>query len=210
MLAPPTLCTPFAHPNPAISGRCGPIIRALWGPVGVEAMFRFSGVWPSSFVGLGSLDPNTFGYPSGAPLLPFLIAIGLISSRLDRRVFQSAACRGARKNVRNELLTMLFVGRWIMLVGALQSSQDLVLERAVQQRVRVCVCGGVIWSDVPRTRRCSYVPSKGRPDMSILMPGIYPKPRPVAQTHGKSGRVQSAPFRRPISGCVAPQDMPPA
>ena len=148
-------------------------------------------------MGLGSLDPNTFAHPSGTPLLPFLIAIGLISSRLDRRVFRSAACRGARKNVRNELLTILFVGRWIILVGALQSSQDLVLERAVQRRVRVCVCGGVIWSDVPRTRRCSYVPSKGRPDMSILMPGIYPKPRLVAQTHGKVGKGAERPISTP-------------
>ena len=175
----------------------GLIIGGLSGPVGLEAIFRISGFWPRRFVGLGSLDPNTFGYPSGTPLLPFSIAIGLISSRLDRRVFRSAACQGARKTVRNELLTILFVGRWIILVGALQSSQDLVLERAVQRRVRVCVCGGVIWSDVPRTRRCSYVPSKGRPDMSILMPGIYPKPRPVAQTHGKVGKGAERPISTP-------------
>ena len=38
-----------------------------------------------------------------------------------------------------------------------------------------------------------YVPSKGRPDMSILMPGIYPKPRPVAQTHGKVGKGAECP-----------------
>ena len=88
-----TLCTPFAHPNPAISARWGPIIGALSGPVGLEAIFRISGFWPRRFVGLGSLDPNTFGYPSGTPLLPFSIAIGLISSRLDRRVFRSAASR---------------------------------------------------------------------------------------------------------------------
>ena len=173
MFAPHTLCTSFAHPNPAISASYAPIIPALSGPVGLEAIFRFSEFWPSSFVGLGSLDPNTCGYPSGAPLLPFLIAIDLISSRLDRRVFRSAACRGARKNVRNELLTILFVGRWIILVGALQSSQDLVLERAVQRRVRVCVCGGVIWSDVPRTRCCSDVRGKGRPDMLYIYIYIY-------------------------------------
>ena len=98
------MCTPFAHPNPAISARLGLIIGGLSGPVGLEAIFRISGFWPRRFVGLGSLDPNTFGYPSGTPLLPFSIAIGLISSRLDRRVFRSAACRGARKNVRNETL----------------------------------------------------------------------------------------------------------
>ena len=114
-------------------------------------MFRFSGFWPSGDLGRGSLDPDTFAHPPETPLLPFLIAIGLISSRLDRRVFRSAACRGARKNVRNELLTILFVGRWIILAGAPRSSQDLVLERSVQRSVRWCVCGGVSWADVPRT-----------------------------------------------------------
>jgi hypothetical protein len=58
------------HPNPAISARFAPMICALSGPVGLEAIFRFSAFWPSGFVGLGSLDPNTFGYPSGTPLAP--------------------------------------------------------------------------------------------------------------------------------------------
>ena len=139
-------------------------------------------------------------------MLQFSIAIGLISSRLDRRVFRSAACQGARKIVRNELLTILFLGRWIILVGALQSSQDLVLERAVHaaESAGVCVCGGVIWSDMPRTRRCSYVPIKGRPDMSILMPGIYPKPRLVAQTHGKVGKGAERPISTPHLGVYSP------
>ena len=161
-------------------------------------------------MGLGSLDPNTFAHPSGTPLLPFSIAIGLISSRLDRPVFRSAACQGARKNVRNELLTILFVGRWIILVGALQSSQDLVLERAVQRRVRVCVCGGVIWSDVPRTRCCSDVRGKGRPDMPICILKTYPKPRVRSCSGPETRGGCRAPFRRPISGCIAPPKMPPA
>ena len=155
-------------------------------------------------MGLGSLDPNTFAHPSGTPFLPFSIAIGLISSRLIDRFSGRRHLGSARKTVRNELLTVLFVGRWIILVGALQSSQDLVLERAVQRRVRVCVCGGVIWSDVPRTRRCSYVPSKGRPDMSILMPGIYPKPRLVAQMHGKVGKGAERPISTPHLGVYSP------
>ena len=159
MLSPHTMCTPFAHPNPAISARLGLIIGGLSGPVGLEAIFRISGFWPSGFVGLGSLDLNTFGYPSGTPLLPFSIAIGLISSRLDRRVCRSAACQGARKNVRNELLTILFVGRWIILVGAPRSSQDLVLERSVQRSMQWCVCGGVICSDVLKTLYCLSTPN---------------------------------------------------
>ena len=49
-------------------------------------------------------------------------------------------CQGARKNVRNELLTILFVGRWIILVGAPRSSQDLVLERSVRAAFHAVVC----------------------------------------------------------------------
>ena len=93
MFAPPILSTPFAHLNPAISASYAPIIPVLSGPVGLEAIFRFSEFWPSSFVGLGSLDPNTFAHPSGTPLLPFLIAIGLISPRFDEPIFRSAASR---------------------------------------------------------------------------------------------------------------------
>ena len=186
------------------------IIGGFSGPVGLEAIFRISGFWPRRFVGLGSLDLNTFGYPSGTPLLPFSIAIGLISSRLDRRVFRSAACQGARENVRNELLTILFVGRWIILVGAPQSSRDQVLERAVQRRVQGCVCGGVICSGVPRTRRCSDVPRKGRPDISILIFIIYPKPRPVAQAHGKVEMGAERPISTPHLGVYSPPQNAPS
>ena len=148
-------------------------------------------------MGLGSLDPNTFAHPSGTPLLPFSIAIGLISSHLIDRFSGRQHPSLAHKNVRNELLTILFVGRWIVLVGALQSSQDLVLEHTVQWRVQVCVCSGVIWSGMLRTHCCSYVPSKGCPDMSILMPGIYSKPRLVAQTHRKVGKGAECPILMP-------------
>ena len=140
-LSPHSLCTPFAHPNPAISARLGFIIGALSGPVGLEAIFRISGFWPRRFVGLGSLDLNTFGYPSGTPLLPFSIAIGLISARLDRPIFRSAACQGARKNVRFEGMTSGFVSRWMALVGAPHFSRNPVVVGSVQRRVRWCVCG---------------------------------------------------------------------
>ena len=116
----------------------------------------------------------------------------------------------ARKTVRNEGMTPGFVQGCIILVGALQSSHDLVLERAVQRRVRVCVCGGVIWSDVPRTRRCSYVPSKGRPDMPILALSIYPKPRLVAQTHGKVKKGAERPISTPHLGVYSPPQNAPS
>ena len=161
-------------------------------------------------MGLGSLDLNTFGYPSGTPLLPFSIAIGLISSRLDRRVCRSAACQGARKNVRNELLTILFVGRWIILVGAPRSSQDLVLERSVQRSMQWCVCGGVICSGVPKTLYCSDVRSKGRLDISILILVIYPKPRPVAQAHGKVKMGAERPISTPHLGVYSPPQNAPS
>ena len=162
-------------------------------------------------MGLGSLDPNTFSHPSGTPLLPFSIAIGLISSRLIDRFSGRRHLGSARKTVRNEGMTPGFVQGCIILVGAPQSSRDQVLERAVQRRVQWCVCGGVICSDVPRTRRCSYVPSKGRPDMSILMPGIYPKPRPMAQTHRKVRKGAERPISTPHLGVYSPPPkMPPA
>ena len=110
----------------------------------------------------------------------------------------------ARKTVRNEGMTPGFVQGCIILVGALQSSRDQVLERAVQRRVQGCVCGGVICSGVPRTRRCSDVPRKGRPDISILILKIYPKPRPVAQAHGKVEMGAERPISTPHLGVYSP------
>ena len=110
----------------------------------------------------------------------------------------------ARKTVRNELLTILFVGRWIILVGAPQSSRDQVLERAVQRRVQWCVCGGVICSGVPRTRRCSDVPSKGRSDISMLIFKKFEKPRLVAPTHGKVEMGAERPISTPHLGVYSP------
>ena len=74
-------------------------------------------------------------------------------------------------------MTPGFVFRCIIHVGAPQSSTSPVLMGSVQRRVQWCVCGGVIWSDVPRTRRCSDVRGKGRPDMPICILKTHPKPR---------------------------------
>ena len=114
------------------------------------------------------------------------------------------------KNVRNEVMTILFVGRWISLVWAPHSSRNPVLERAVQRRVQWCVCGGVICSGVPRTRRCSDVPRKGRPDISILIFIIYPKPRLVAQAHGKVEMGAERPISTPHLGVYSPPQNAPS
>ena len=162
----PTLSCVHIDPSEAPSAVVFNLSLPLWCPSPPFHGFRF---WPSGVLGRGSLDPNTFPYPSGTSLLPFSIAIGHFPARLNRPVFRSAACQGARKNVRFEGMTSGFVSRWMALVGAPHFSRNPVVVGSVQRRVRWCVCGGVIWSDVPRTRRCSDVRGKGRPDMPICI-----------------------------------------
>jgi len=134
----PTLSCVHIDPSEAPSAVVFNLSLPLWCPSPPFHGFRF---WPSGVLGRGSLDPNTFPYPSGTSLLPFSIAIGHFPARLNRPVFRSAACQGARENVRFEGMTSGFVSRWMALVGAPHFSRNPVVVGSVQRRVRWCVCG---------------------------------------------------------------------
>jgi len=70
-----------------------------------------------------------------------------------------------------------------------------------------------------RARTCSTVLSspqrphrrpEGRIDMGLVKYKIFEKPRVVARMPRKVEMARSTPFRRPISGCIAPLKMPPS
>ena len=138
------------------------------------------------------------------------IAVGLgsaIPEELDFTDFGSETIGGDRCNLSNHVEFCLQVHK---LVQALCCSSDCASEQVLRRFVLLCLGGARTCLTVLSSPQRPHRRPEGRIDMGLVKYKIFEKPRVVARMPRKVEMARSTPFRRPISGCIAPLKMPPS